>query len=89
MHLLRNFCFTKCALQREVGCSQFFYIVEYDENEETSCFNLHVITIRGTSFLSRNPSRKKNVNITNLERLFKQTRDKLYIVISALCVICG
>ena len=62
MHLLWNSVSWNVPSSEEDGCSQFFYIVEYDENEETSCFNLHVITVCGTSFVSRNPSKKRQMS---------------------------
>ena len=64
MHLLRNSVSRNVPSSEEDGCSQFFYIVEYDENEETSCFNLHVITVCGTSCVSRNPSKKRQMSIS-------------------------
>ena len=51
-----------CLPARKMGVVNFFYIVEYDENEETSCFNLHVITVCGTSYVSRNPSKKRQMS---------------------------
>ena len=64
MHLLRNSVSRNVPSSEEDGCSQLFYIVEYDENEETSCFNLHVITVCGTSYVSRNPSKKRQMSIS-------------------------
>ena len=53
------------------------------------CMQLQFVARASYQEIHQTERRKKNVNVTNLERLFRQTSDKLYIVISALCVRCA
>ena len=90
MHLLRNSLFTKCAFQREDGCSQFFTLLNMMKMRKLHvliCMQLHSVARSSCQEIHQRKRRKKNVIITNLERLFKQTSDKLCVVISVSDVL--